>query len=139
MVKKILKKTPKIKNDKDFLEIKLGETHLKISKDIDTINTVRLMLAVYGDELLRNEPKTPEEIVRSKDEPEDEGTTEIDIPEVPEEKPDEIPTSCPLCNSKIKKGKSKVEGNKIIQVFKCKKNRKFRKKCNFIKECTFQI
>ena len=141
MGKKILKKTPKIKKDKDdLLEIRLGETHLKVSKDIETINTVKLVLAVYEDELLRNEPKVPEEYARSKDiSEEDKGKTEIEIPEVPEEKPDVIPTSCPLCNSKIKQGKSKVVGDKITQVFKCKKNRVFRKKCNFIRECSFQI
>ena len=142
MGKKTLKKTPKEKKDKNFLEICLGEAYVKIPKDVETINTIRMMLAVYEGDLLRNEPKVPQEI-KELEKPEDEGTTEIDIPEVPEvpeERPDVVPIICPLCSSKIKKGKSKRVGDKIMQVFKCKKN-KFRigKRCNFIKECIFQI
>lgn len=110
---------------KDFIEIQDGEMYLKLPKDrsyrqvIDILSTFHL------------NPEPVQEIVSElKKEEEVSVTAEPQI--------DEFMTRCPKCNSKLK-SKVKKRGNELIRIVKCKKNKRFGKKCDFMHEFSIKV
>lgn len=122
MGKKYEKKSKVIESEeKEFVEIRDGDVYMKLPKDFDYEQIIRILLT------FRNKPSV------SEPEPEPE---RVEI----EEEPliDENITRCPKCSSKLK---SKVikRGNELIRVVRCKKNKGFRKKCDFTHEFSIKV
>jgi len=141
------KKKEEVKSENNFLEINYKGISLKINKDLEAITTAKRILLVWEFELkkLISEDKTEKkEIIEDKKEdlsdvPKPEGEIIIETPEIPESPViNEFIEKCPKCNSKIKTKTKKVNDN-IVKIIKCKKNKWFRGKCDFMQEFSHKI
>ncbi len=114
---------------KEFIEVQDGDLYLRIpkKKKLDSVIRVLVVLEKSFDE----EKEKELELVRLPEPKEEE--ISVDVPQF-----DENIIRCPKCNRKLK---SKVikRGSELIRLVRCKKNKRFRKKCDFEHEFSIRV
>jgi len=130
MGKKNREKNIKPVMKQEFIEIRDGELYLKIPKNASLDSIIRVLVVL--------EKSFGELQTRQLAEPEPEPAKEEEISVTAEPQIDEFMTRCPKCNSKLK-SKVKKRGNELVRIVRCKKNKRFRKKCDFIHEFSIKV
>jgi len=131
MGKKYREKNIKPVVKQEFIEVRDGELYLKIPKDASLDSIIRVLVVLEKSFADKREQELA--LVRTPVEPEKEEVSVTAEPQI-----DEFMTRCPKCNSKIK-SKVKKRGNELVRIVKCKKNKRFRNKCDFMHEFSIKV